>query len=494
MSWYQEHKKTTWLSVSGVAAVLIAAGIFYFFHFHEQANKASAQGDGSKSTKQQQAAPMRVKVTYPKEGGVERLVRRPATVQAFEFADLYAKVSGYLRNQKVDIGWRVKADDVLAEVYAPEKYKDVEKAGADRRKAEANVNAAKAQLNRAEADQKAAQSRYEQSKSDVKKAQAMVSLRRKQYKRYRGLAEDKAIQLELVDEKMEAQLVAEAAETAAEKAVTTAYDQLEAAKADVVQAKANIEDAKAALGVAQAALDRAEVFAKYTQIVSPYTGVVTKRNFHNGDFIRDASREGEKPVLAVARTDKMRIIVQVPDTAVPYLKVDDPVTLRIDTLPDRHFKGKVARMAYQESYDTRTMRTEVDLENPDGLLKDGMYGEMTIHLGREKGLRIPSKCLTGNEKGNERAVYVVREGKAKEVKVEIGIDDGIEVTIRKGVKQGDQVVVDRPSGMTDNSPVEVLHERAADSDKKEEASSSDKREKMPASDNDKSRQKKQKQK
>jgi RND family efflux transporter MFP subunit len=215
--------------------------------------------------------------------------------------------------------------------------------------------------------------------------------------------------------------------------------------------------------------------AKYTQITSPYTGVITKRSFHNGDFIRDASQGGSTFVLAVARTDKMRIIVQVPDVDVPYLKVGDSVNLAIDTLPHRHFQGKVARMAYQEAYDTRTMRTEVDLENPDGLLKDGMYGEIIIHLGREKGMRIPSKCLIGNEKdGDVRSVFVVRGGRIQEVKVKIGIDDGIEVTIREGLSASDQIVVERSPGLADGSPVEVIPDSSQEADKEEKGKTSEK--------------------
>ena len=284
MSWYQEHKKATWICVGAVAVILLAGGTTYFVHAHGE-HKAKAE----KQSKQK-AGPVRVRIIHPKAGGVERLVTRPGSVQSFEYAELYAKVSGYLRDQEVDIGSHVEEGDVLAQVYAPEKYKDVEKAGADVRKARAYVDASKAYLNKAQADQLAAESRYEQSKTDVKKAEAMVRLRREQYKRYQGLAKDNAVKVELVDEKLEALRTAEASETATEKAVNTARSEVEAAKAAIVEARADVENAQAAVGVAKAALDRAEVYAKYTQIVSPYTGVVTLRNFHNGAFIRDASR------------------------------------------------------------------------------------------------------------------------------------------------------------------------------------------------------------
>lgn len=482
MSWYRQHKQATWISVGALVVVLLAGGTMYFVQGHE-GSKARTETQAKK-----QAEVVRVRIAHPKTGGIERLVKRPATVRPFEHADLYAKVSGFLENQKVDIGSRVEKGELLAQVYAPEKQKDVEKAAADLKKAKADLEAMKATSNKAEADQLAAQSRYEQAKSDVKRAEAMLDLRRKQYRRYYNLARENAIQQELVDEKEEARLAAEAAKAASEKALATALSEVEAAKAGVVQARADVGKAEAAVDVAKAAWDRAKVYEGYTRILSPYTGVITKRSFHNGDFVRDASSGGVNgreafPILAVARTDKMRLVIEVPDRDVPYLTVGAPVNLIIDTLPSRHFQGKVARMSYQEAYDTRTMRTEVDLENPDGLLKDGMFGWMTIHLGREKGLRIPSKCLVGNEKGDTRSVYVVRDDKAHKVKVEIGRDDGIEVTISKGLDQTDEVILDRPSSLGDGFPVEVIHDGEDDAEKEERSRQEVPRSQMPESTN-----------
>ena len=148
----------------------------------------------------------------------------------------------------------------------------------------------------------------------------------------------------------------------------------------------------------------------------------------------------------------------MPDRAVPYLKVGDRVQLDIDALPDHDFEGKIARLAYAESLESRTMRAEVDLENPDGLLKAGMYGKMTIHLGREEGVRIPSTALSGDEQGEDRSVFVVHDNKAHKVKVRVGIDDGIEATVREGLSASDEVVAERPKGLKDGTQVQVIGE------------------------------------
>jgi len=449
MNWLRQHPKAAWFSLSAVVAVLLVAGLVYFLHFHRN-HKANANG------RQKEAGPVRVRVIYPKEGGVERLVSRPGDVRSFEYADLYAKVSGPLAKQTVDIGSRVQKGQTLAEVDAPEYAADVKKASADVNKAKADADAAAARVDKAKADLDVAQSQYEQSKADVGKAKAMLVLRKIQYKRFEGLVASKSIQQELLDEKEQARTAAEESLFAAQKAVNTAQANIVAAKAGVEQAKADLANAKAQIGVAQAYLERAQVFVGYTQITSPYTGVITRRTFHNGDFVQNASTGDKSPVLSVARTDKMRVIIYVPDLAVPYLHEGDTVQLQIDALPDRHFPGKIARLSSAESLESRTMRAEVDMENPDGLLKDGMYGRMVIHLGREKGLRVPSTCLFGNEKDEVRSVYVVRDGEAHEVKVRVGIDDGIEATVREGLETSEQIVAERVSGLTNGSRVEVI--------------------------------------
>jgi HlyD family secretion protein len=459
MRWYQKHKMMSWFCAGTVAAVALG-GILYYFHHPPLGGAIDISAQGME--KSAPSEPMRVKVVYPKEGGVERLVRRPATVQAFDFADLYAKVSGYLSNQEVDIGSRVKKGEVLAEVYAPEKQADVKKAQADLEKAIEDAAAAEARVTRTKADRTAAEAHFHASKARLAADVAYKEFRVKQAKRYRGLLADRAINAELVDEQEDRLQAAIETVNADREAVASAKAKVDAADAYIKQAQADYKDAQAAVGVAQAVLQRAKVWADYTKIRSPYTGVITQRNFHNGDFIRDASQGGVQSVLAVARTDKMRIIVQVPDRDVPYLKVGQAADLTIDTLPGHPFQGKVARKAYREVYETRTMRTEVDINNPDELLEDGMYGEITIHLGREKGLRLPSKCMFGSGRDEKRSVFVVRENRAHEIKVKVGMDDGIEATIRDGLSMSDQVVVERPPGLVDGMRIEVIRDRSAE--------------------------------
>ena len=150
------------------------------------------------------------------------------------------------------------------------------------------------------------------------------------------------------------------------------------------------------------------------------------------------------------------MIVWVPDEDVPFTHRGIEASLHVDALDGRIFKGVVARTAMSEDYETRTMRTEIDLDNSDGLLKDGMFGAATIQLGRKQdAVSIPSACLVGEGK-EERAVYLVRDGRARRVDVHVGRDDGIQAEVLSGLTTDDRVIGEHGPGLDDDVQVHVV--------------------------------------
>jgi HlyD family secretion protein len=413
---------------------------------------------GSAHQNSSTAAPtlVRVHVVAPESTGGEFTVTRPGTVHFFQYARLFSKVSGYLRNQTVDIGALVKKGQQLAEIYAPEIGADLRKAEADLTKAKAHVDVTQALLEESRANRQQAGNKLDQAQADVESARAMETLRKEQYTRIKHLADLKSVEAELVDEKNAARLAAEAATRSAVKAVATAKAGITAADANVARAAAKVDDAKAQVSVVRAVLDRARTMQDYTLIGSPYTGIITQRGYHEGDFIRDAASGTQGPVLTVGQTDLMRVVVWVPDPAVPFTRPGLPATFHVDALPDHPFSGKVARTAGSEDSGSRTMRTEIDLPNPDGLLKDGMYGSVIIHLGKRPGLMIPSAALTGAGAEDKRSVYVVKGGRAHEVSVRVGADDGVRAEVLGGLDAKDQVVLQHSPGLGDGVAVDVV--------------------------------------
>ncbi len=428
-------------TIGAVAAVaVVGIGLAWWAANHrattsEPGNPAEKQSAGA------MGAALRVEVVKPTAGGLGRTVDQPGLVHAFNKADLYAKLSGYLIRQKVDIGDQVKKGELLAEIDIPELFKSADQARAALEQAKAKLKLAEARVVTAQAERDSASAQVQQNLEDVARYTADREFRKKELDRITGLFNRQAVAGELVDEQQRQYEAAQATERSSQAAVVTSRAQVSTTEARVAQARADVESSRADVDAAAADLAKAEVLLEYTKITAPYDGVVTIRNFHDGDFIRSASEGGNVPVLSVKQNDLMRVIILVPDLDVPYVKVGDPATIRIDALPGRTFEGKIARFANSEN-EQKLMRTEVDLPNPDNLLRDGMYGSARLHLAPpSKNLSVPSSSLIEQDSEGHGAVYVVKDGKAHRQPVRVDLDNGKQVEVVSGLAPDDEVIV-----------------------------------------------------
>jgi HlyD family secretion protein len=155
-------------------------------------------------------------------------------------------------------------------------------------------------------------------------------------------------------------------------------------------------------------------------------------------------------------TAKMRTIVPVPDRDVPYCHVGDPATVTLDAYAGRVFHGKVDRTSESETLNDRLMRVEIDLDNSDGVLRDGMFGRADILLEKVvKSLTVPSSCLIDRNGKGDGAVIVVKDGKIKRVSVKVGMDTGLRAEIVDGLAEHDQVILQPDPSIADGTPVQV---------------------------------------
>jgi HlyD family secretion protein len=429
-----------WLLFAVVAVAGVAVGAWYL---HARGLKASEGHSGGKAAQTVPPAGTVVETTRLSPGGIVRTSSQIGSVEAFEEADLYAKISGYLKTLQVDYGTPVKRDQLVAEIDDPEVVKLKEEAAAGVVQARAMVKQAQARIETARADLKAAQAAVQQTLAEIRRAASKRSYRAKVLERYKDLVARNAETQQVVDEQEENYEAAVADEFAAQAAEATARAQAAAAQAKIEQAQADLAEAEAHVQVDEAALARATVMEAYTRITSPYDGVVTRRNFFRGAFIRSAAEGGGIPLLSIARTDKVRVVTNVPDLAVPKTDVGDPAEITLDALPGQIFKGKVSRFAKTEDITSRTMHTEIDLPNPDNLIRPGMSGIARIILDTDtKRSTLPAACLVGDSRGDKADVYVVKDGKAKKTQVRIGADDGLRVEIVEGLGPDDEVIVD----------------------------------------------------
>ncbi|HWE40322.1 MAG TPA: efflux RND transporter periplasmic adaptor subunit [Isosphaeraceae bacterium] len=446
-----------WLIPAGLVAVGVVVGGYYYVNY-SGAHAATSPGADTGSAAESNL--LEVEVVTPKKGGLERTTVQPGDVRPFEWADLRTRVSGYLKSQKVDIGDHVKKGDVLATIDAPDRVQDFKQAETYVGLKKKQADLARARVKSAEASVVAAKKMIEQAKKDVERYVAEVTYRKTALARVIGLVNVNALERRLQDEEQERHDESVAAEQFARSVVQTRMADEAKAEAELEDAKVEVKVAEEQVKVAEAERDKAKVYVDFAELKSPYTGVITRRSFHVGDFIRADSEGTTVPILTVARTDLMRVVIQVPDTDVPFVHVDDKASIKIQALQYfPPFKGKVSRFAYSEDPSNRTMRTEVDLENPDNKLREGMYGIATILLLEKSpdNLTIPASAIVAQDEEGKAQIWVVREGKAEEITVKVGQNNGVDVEILKGgLRPEDQVIALAAGGLTNDLPVKTV--------------------------------------
>ncbi len=299
----------------------------------------------------------------------------------------------------------------------------------------------------------------EESVANQEAAVADRQYRDKQFHRIDDLVRRHAVEERLRDEEYDHYHVALSKEHAAVAAVATAKAQVAEAEALLAQAQADEEGAKADVKVSEANLKKEKALYEYTYLRSPYKGVVIARGeaVHPGSFVQSPDKGGEEPLLIVARDDVMRTIIPIPDRDVPYCEPGDPAIIRIDAMGNREFKGKVSRVAESEDIKDRTMRIEVNLPNPEHILRDGMFGRGEIVLEKDTpNFTVPSSCVLERNSQGEGAIQVVKDGKTYKQTVQIGRDDGVRAEILSGLSADALVILQPDASVADGTKVQVL--------------------------------------
>jgi RND family efflux transporter MFP subunit len=449
-----------------VLGVLLAGGVVTHRALQaapqQEANqdKLTKPDDAPKPGQEVKKGPTVVQVMTPLPGGLERMTVQPGTVRAMGEAKIFARISGTLKNQFVDIGDRVKRGQVLAEIDAPLLVLEEKQAAVAIKQAKGLVQEAEGHSATTRAEVEVAKAVIREKEATLESAKASLASRHSQHQRMKDLQATKAIEERLVAEKALQLEAARAQVIAAEAALANARADVKVKDGKVAQADAALETARAGLEIAELGLEKVRYSLSLSRIVAPFDGVVTQRNYLPGDIVSTGDQAERLPLLNVVRFDSVRVVVNVPDRDVPLTEVGLPIDLRIDSLPDERLSGhKVSRIGVVEDA-TRTMRVEIDVPNPKGLLRPGMRGNVTIHLQKRPAdaVRIPSS--SGIWGDGKLWVYVVRDGKAHRTLIVFRnrSNDGKEVEIESGLKPTDHVVID-PKGLTgDVVPVEIKKE------------------------------------
>ncbi|MGA8284363.1 MAG: efflux RND transporter periplasmic adaptor subunit, partial [Candidatus Sulfotelmatobacter sp.] len=322
--------------------------------------------------------------------------------------DVYAKESGYVKKLDVDYGTHVKAGQVMAILEIPELEAQLQED-------QAEINNAVNQVSRAQ--------------HELYRYQAQYKALHLQYTRLNGVFESQP-------------------GIVAQQEVDDAQGKDVAASAQVDAGQAGLEAAQSQLAVTKAKLVHDQSLFDYSRITAPFSGVVTERYANLGTLVQAGTGSSTQamPIVRLSQDDLFRLVIPVPESYVRYIHVGDHVDVRVPSL-NRTFPGKVARFSVDVREDTRTMHTEVDVENPQRVLLPGLYADADLSLDRKDDVpTVPVQAL--NHERDKTTVFVVnRNDELDDRTVQLGLQTANDAEIVSGLNEGDQVVVSDRSGL-----------------------------------------------
>ena len=233
---------------------------------------------------------------------------------------------------------------------------------------------------------------------------------------------------------------------------------------DLDNAQVNFDAASAALESLQAqvkqmdvALAQAETNLAYSYIRAPFAGYIAERNLDTGAYVTSATTStstNSRGMLSLHDIDTIRVLIEVVEKDIPLVKIGQKAELRAEAYPDRVFEGTVTRIVQALNRATRTMTVEIDLPNKDRQLKGGMFARVEVMVGTHpQAVQIPIDAVSRLE--DAQYVYIVRDGKAQRVNVEIGARDDNRIEITKGLTGSEQVIVSGKDLVHDGTPVQT---------------------------------------
>ena len=318
----------------------------------------------------------------------------PGNVQAVTEAPILARATGYIRKRYVDIGDRVKANQVVAEVEAPELDQQILQAGATLEQTRSAV---------------------QQAEAAVQQGQSNENLAKVTAQRWDNL-QKRGVVSRQENDTYQAQYASQQANVQALKKA------LAAAVSNVAAAEAN--------------LNRLQQLKTYQTVRAPFDGVITVRNVDTGALVN----EGNTLLFRIAQTGTLRAYVNLPQTDSENVRAGQHATVTIAELPGRKFDGVVTRTSNALDPASRTLLTEVQVTNPAGLLMPGMYAEVQFSVPRhDPPLLIPGDTLVVRADGPQ--VAVIGEGDTVHfVRIQLGRDFGDRLEVLSGLEEGQRLV------------------------------------------------------
>ena len=373
-----------------VAALLIGGGVALGMWRH-----AAAEAEVNTTSEQRRNIVPAVRVAPVRANDGTMAARLPGSTEAFEAANIMARITGYVAKRYVDIGDHVTAGQVLAEISAQELDHQIAQA-------QATLAQNRAALNQAQANREIANVTWGRDSKLLDK----------------GWVTKQQGDTERLN--------------------------LQAQEAAVAVAEANIR-------AQQAQLEVLLQHKAYQRVVAPFDGVVTQRNIDNGSLVQ-ADAAGGMPMFTVMHSDVIRIQLYVPQDQAFGLQKGVGAIVRVPEMPGVEFRGTVARVASAVQPGTRTLQTEIDVPNTEGMLTPGTYCEVELQIPRKsESLTLPAEAVIFSRNG--LSVAIVENGTVHLRALTVARDHGTTLEVSAGVKDGDQVILNPPGDIGEGRTV-----------------------------------------
>jgi RND family efflux transporter MFP subunit len=389
-----DWRRRRWLVV--MLAVITLAALFFagYWPRHVARKKLVAE-----STAARQSLP-RVKVVAAVVADGGRSMTLPGTLVAERQALVNARATGYVRRWQVDIGDRVHAGDVLAELDTPE------------------------------LDQQLVQARAALKQKEAAVEQAIAN---RDYARVTAKREHALLEQALASQQDDDQ-----------------------ASAQVKIWEANVHAAQADVAAAQANVRQLDQLVSFGHVIAPFDGRITQRNIDVGSLVIAGGASGAQPLFRIEATDPIRTFIQVPQAFALSVKDGETASVSVRQLQGRTFDGHVTRTAGSLDPASRTLNVEIDVPNPTGELLGGMFAQATIAVAvSHRVVRVPSSAVITDARGNHVAT-VDGSGGVHLVEVVRGLDNGREIELVDGLAGGEQVMVNPGADVTDGTRVDAV--------------------------------------
>ena len=369
-------------------------------------------------------------VALVKMGNIAHTLSLAGQFQPYQVVDVHPKVSGFMVKINVDIGDRVRKGQTLAVLEVPE---------------------LQAQLEGTKFDMQQATSDILRAQHEVKRAEAIHAAERLDYQRL------------LDTSKAQPGLVAQQELDDAQSKDLSSASQVDAAKAAAEAAQQHAQSARANN-------ERVQAMENYTNVVAPIEGVVVWRYADTGALIQSGTNSNQQdlPIVRLAQSDLLRLRMPLPEDDVQYVHVGDPMQIRIDAL-NRSITGKVVRFTRNVNFETRTMETEVDVENRDLSITPGMYANTTLQLASANNVpTIPTEAL--EIRGDQQVVYVVDANSRVHIRnVTVGLRGSKLTEIKSGLQPGERVIAAGQSKYSDGEQVSPVFAQTQSSEQMRES-------------------------